>query len=505
MVLRTMNKTRVLKNLAISSICEAITLILGLILPRVILIAWGSEYNGLISSVTNILRYLSLLEAGINTATLQALYKAVGTGDKEQTKVIVRTSQKYYHQFSFVYSIIVCGIAFTYPFFVSTTIAYFEVVLIILLQGAAGVINFAFRASYQQLLNAEGKYYVISLITLLTTVLTYSAKIVAVKVFNSVLIMQVMGVLIILLQISIYSIYFHKKYYWMDKNAATDRSLIKNRKYYLIQQAAGLVFNSTDTIVLSIVCGLKVASVYAVYNMVYVALAQIIALIRSSTNFVLGQSFHVNKSLFMEVYDAYSIMQTTIGGIMSSISIILIIPFVKLYTDGISDVNYIDYLAGIIFSFNLILECSRGTSLASANIAGKAPQTTNRYVIEALLNLFSSLILVQFMGLKGVLLGTAIAGLYRTIDSIMYTNHFVFNRKATSEFKTIIISIALFLVFTYVGYIGWIGPVNNYVELIIKAIAVALVVSIVYGLIIVMLNRKRIKVLFGLIFKKQRS
>lgn len=86
------------------------------------------------------------------------------------------------------------------------------------------------------------------------------------------------------------------------------------------------------------------------------------------------------------------------------ISMVLIINFVKLYTQSITDINYIDFIAALIFSFNLMLECSRGASLASANIAGKAPDTTWRYILEAAINLVSSLILVNFIGMKPFLL-----------------------------------------------------------------------------------------------------
>ena len=52
-----MKKKAVIKNLIVSTLTQLITLIFGMILPRFILLAWGSEYNGLLSSVTNILRY----------------------------------------------------------------------------------------------------------------------------------------------------------------------------------------------------------------------------------------------------------------------------------------------------------------------------------------------------------------------------------------------------------------------------------------------------------------
>lgn len=497
-----MQKKNVIINLIVSTVTQIITLILGLILPRLILLTWGSEYNGLLSSVTNILRYLSLLEAGFNTATLQALYKTVGQNDREQTSVVVRTSQHYYHRISLVYAVMVLAISLVYPLLIDSSIAYWEIVLIIVLQGAVGVINFAFRASYQQLLNAEGKYYIISLITLMTTILTYGAKIVAVTVFNSVLIMQIMSVVVIIIQITVYAIYFNRKYYWIDKNAKTNESLLQNRKYYFIQQVAGLVFNSTDTFVLSIFCGLKVASVYAVYNLVYTALAQIIALIRGSSNFVLGQSYHKDKGLFEKVYDAYSAMQSTIGGIMASISIVLIINFVKIYTKGVTDIDYIDFIAAFLFSFNLMLECSRGTSLASANIAGKAPQTTWRYVLEAGINLMSSLILVKFIGLRGVLVGTGLAGLYRTTDSIVYTNKHVLERSSFTELRMVVINFLLYFMFAFIACRLISLNCSGYTELLLAAIIVGIVVVAAFGIVFYLLNRNESKVLLGALKKK---
>ena len=152
-------KNRMFKNLVISILTQLITLALGLILPRIILVSWGSEYNGLISTVTTIMRYFSLLEAGVNVSTLQAFYKSVANDDKNETSVIIKTSQNYYHKMSLIYALLIFIFAFGYPAIITSDISYWEIVIIIALQGMTGLINFAFRAAYQQLLNAEGKYY----------------------------------------------------------------------------------------------------------------------------------------------------------------------------------------------------------------------------------------------------------------------------------------------------------------------------------------------------------
>ena len=180
-------KNKMFKNLIISILTQLITLALGLILPRIILVSWGSEYNGLISTVTTIMRYFSLLEAGVNVSTLQAFYKSIANDNKNDTSIIIKTSQSYYHKMSIVYALLISIFAFGYPMIIDSDIPYWEIVIIIALQGLTGLINFAFRAAYQQLLNAEGKYYIISIITLFTTIFTYVVKIISVIVFDNII------------------------------------------------------------------------------------------------------------------------------------------------------------------------------------------------------------------------------------------------------------------------------------------------------------------------------
>lgn len=487
-----MRKSRIVAmNIIVSTLIQIITLALGMVLPRIILSSWGSEYNGFINSVITVMRYLSLLEAGVSTSTLQALYKSIGTNDDEQTSIVIKTSQSYYHKIAFVYSVLVVAISLIYPMCLNTNISYWEMFFVILFQGCTGVINFAFRAAYQQLLNAEGKFYIISIITLFTTILTYAAKIISIVIYNNIIIMQLLGVLIMAVQVIIYALYFRKKYAWINKKAPINMALLENRKYYVIQQVAGLVFNSTDTIVLSIFCGLKVASVYTIYNMVYSALSVLIGMVRSSTNFVLGQAFHESKERFAKIYTIYTSFQMTLGSFFSSCSVLLIIGFVRLYTSGINDINYINYLAAVLFSLNIMLDCSRGASLSGANVAGQAPNTTWRYMVEAGINLLVSLSLVNVIGMNGVLIGTIAAGVWRSIDSIVFFNKRVLKKSSKNELLYIAIN---FIIFAGVAFWGSkdLIPIASYVDFIKYGILVAVVLVLFYGFLFLLFNGKRI-------------
>ena len=64
-------------NLIFGFLGQFVTIAFGILLPRLVLVEYGSEVNGLLNSVTQIFAYFALLEAGIGGVTLQSLYKTV--------------------------------------------------------------------------------------------------------------------------------------------------------------------------------------------------------------------------------------------------------------------------------------------------------------------------------------------------------------------------------------------------------------------------------------------
>lgn len=70
-----MKAKRSILNLSFGLGSQLITIILGFFIPRLIMVNYGSEANGLIASIVQIISYLALLEAGVGAASIQALYK----------------------------------------------------------------------------------------------------------------------------------------------------------------------------------------------------------------------------------------------------------------------------------------------------------------------------------------------------------------------------------------------------------------------------------------------
>lgn len=58
-----------------------ITSIVAIIIPRLFIVNYGSEVNGLLSSIRQIYVYLALLEVGVGDASVVALYGPIGNED----------------------------------------------------------------------------------------------------------------------------------------------------------------------------------------------------------------------------------------------------------------------------------------------------------------------------------------------------------------------------------------------------------------------------------------
>ena len=86
-----MNTKRGLNNIIYGILSQAVTLGLGLIIPRLVLVNLGSEANGLLHSISTVFTYLTLLEAGVGKATSQALYKPLSEDNRNKINSITPT------------------------------------------------------------------------------------------------------------------------------------------------------------------------------------------------------------------------------------------------------------------------------------------------------------------------------------------------------------------------------------------------------------------------------
>ena len=111
-----MRKSKFFKNVLTGFGGQFITILLGIIVPKIFIISYGSDVNGLISTISQIFTYLALLEAGIGQATQNALYKPIQEKNRNAINQICSSANHYFRKLTFLYGIGVLALSVLIPF-----------------------------------------------------------------------------------------------------------------------------------------------------------------------------------------------------------------------------------------------------------------------------------------------------------------------------------------------------------------------------------------------------
>ncbi len=434
---------KVFYNLFFGIFGQIATLLIGLILPRFRIISYGSDVNGLLSSVSQIYTYLALLEMGVGSATVQALYKPVAENNTEEINSVLAATSRYYKRTGIIYLFFVLLFAAVYPFCIKTDIDWWIIVAIILLNGLGNVLSYFFQGKYKLLLQVEGKQYIIANMSTFVTVFSGVAKILLIWLGCGVVVLQAVYFSFTLIQVLYFGIYITRKYKWLNLKVKPNTEAISQKNSAMIHQLTQLVFNNTDVLILTIFCGLEVVSIYAVYTMVTEMVSTLMNNIHNGFSYKLGQLYNSNQQRFVKVYTIYERYYTAISFALYSVAYVCMAPFIQLYTAGM-DINYsIKYLPILFIGIKLLVS-SRAPSGFLASYAGHFKLTQNRAIIEMVINLSVSLVAVQFCGIYGVLIGTLVALIYRANDMIIYANRRLLNRSSWITYKYWLLDLLFF-------------------------------------------------------------
>lgn len=214
-------------------------------------------------------------------------------------------------------------------------------------------------------------------------------------------------------------------------------NLLKDKNSYLITEIAWTIFSSTDMMVLSFFVSTKLSSVYSIYSLIYGSINLLLNAVGGSILYVLGQIYYKNRNQYEEVHDAMNTIFIGTTTILMSVSYVLIIPFVRLYTKGVADVDYVYDQLPLMFSLVQLLSWSRYVNGNLTGLAGYAKSTSYISLAEAVINMVLSIVLVQKYGITGVLFATVIALPIKVIWCIYISDKKVLHRSLAKTIQMI--------------------------------------------------------------------
>lgn len=468
------NQRNSMRNLWWGIIGNIITSLVAILIPRFFIVNYGSEVNGLLSSIRQIYVYLALLEAGVGGASELALYGPIGRKDHQATNEILAATHYYYRKIGVIYAACVVALSFVYPLLLDTTIPYQVCCLVILLQGSGSVISYLVQGKYNMLLRVDNRNYVTTNLGTITTVLTDVCRIGLLMMGKSIVAVQATYLVFNLIKMLYISWYIRKNYPWIDLNVKPNFQAISQRSAVLVHQVSALVFSHTDVLVLTFVCGLKTVSIYSMYASIYGMVSNLITITSNSVQSVLGQTFHNDRKKYIELQDAFETYYLTLVFALFTIASIFILPFMKLYTAG-ADINYIDWKLPVLFGAYQLMSYGRVSSNNIIGFAGKFKETQWRAWLETGINLVVSFVCVFQFGIYGVLIGTIAALLYRANDIIIFANKVVLNRSPWPTYRRWLIDLVVFSVLVFL-FVSIPMRVDTYFGLILNAMWVSVVI-----------------------------
>ena len=460
---------RIKYNLFSGVLYQVVLIALSFLLPRLYLENFGSEVNGVLSTIKQIFVYMLLLESGVGLATTQALYKPVAEKNYNKVSSVISATHSYYVKVGVIYAIIILLIALVYEYIVPTGIEPGVIFGIVILTALPQLFSYFFQAKYRILLEVDGRKYVITNSETILQLLSNVAKILVILLTNNLLLMQLSYCTLSLLQLVYIYAHAKRRYKWLSVKTQPDYEAIAQRKSVLVHQVSGMVFNNTDILLLSFLCDFTVVSVYTIYNIFFSQIQTFITSITSGFSFALGQMFHTDRAKFMKVYNVYETFYIMATFVIYTLMAVFLLPLIQIYTKGINDANYINSLLVILFVVMNLLSNGKLPSNHVLEYAGKFEETRSHAIWEMIINIAVSIVSILIWGICGAVIGTIVALLYRGTMMIYYSNKKVLMRGMFHTYKLWLVNGAVFALIMAIFYVDSFRGLS-FTKLLIKGI-----------------------------------
>lgn len=472
-------------NTVSSLALQVVSVICGFILPRLILETFGSDVNGLVNSITQFLGVITLLDLGVGAVVQSALYKPLADNDTNMISKIYVSANKFFRRLAEILLVYVVLLMIFYPMLVNKSFGHMYTALLIAAICISSFAQYYFGIVNSLLLNADQRGYIQYVAQIITLILNTFACYIIIKLGASIQIVKLTTSLIFLLR-PLFLVFYVKKHYSIDKKITYTEEPIKQKWTGMAQHFASYVLNGTDNIVLTMFSTLGNVSIYSVYNVVIIGVKNALLSVTNGFQSLIGEMLAKKETMKLNAFFGFVEWFLHTGTtLVFGCTGVLIVDFVRVYTYGINDADYIQPLFAVLITIANAGHCLRLPYNILILAAGHYKQTQSNYIIAMILNIVVSIATVKMWGLVGVAIGTLIAMAYQTVWMAKYDSKNIicwpfknFLKQCGVDAITVIIaSLATFKIpMLSVSYVSWF-------LLAIEAFGIWLIISIVINTI----------------------
>lgn len=374
----------------------------------------GQELLGLDGLFTNILLMLSIAELGISNAINFSLYKPLANKDYKKISTLMSFYKKVYKVIGFL--VIIFGLIimiFLDKIIVDApkNINIYFIYLIYLFDTC----NLYFISYKETLILADQNNYKLTKFNFIFYLITYISKIIVLIYFKSFIFYLLCKIIILFIQRLFINKFITNEYKSVDFNSKEkidekDLNIIKkNVKGMFFHKIGYYIINGTDNVVISSFLNLSLVGIYTNYLSLITMTNTLLsssykAITASFGNLIVMEDKNMQESIFEKINFAGHLLY-------SFVSIAFIILINKFITLWIGKSYLLPISVVIVICINFYIDGMRQCLDSIKDASGTYNEDKYIPLIQSIINIVLSIILVKFIGILGVVLGTLISNI----------------------------------------------------------------------------------------------
>ena len=428
-------------NILTSILYQIVAAVCSLLLPRFILVSFGSDANGVLQSVNQFLSYTVLMECGIGGQIMAAFYKPLAEGDIEAVSDIFHYAKRFFNKISYLYIALVLVFAVSAKAVIRTDFDFGYVSTLVVILGVSYYFTYYLAMTHRLLIRADQKIRIVQLTQSVTLVLNTAVCLFAIKLGCGIHAVKLISAFVLLLNPLIFRLYV-KKHYAIGRQVYDQNREYPRKRDAMVHHAAYFIHMNTDIVLISVACGTTEVSVYSVYNSVIYAISNFFGAISDSVSAAIGNILAKGEhNALKESFEAYRFVNTALATFVCTAEAILILPFAKMYTSGVTDAVYVRPIFAYFMIAAQWFSCMRTPFNSLINAAGHYRQTKSGAYLEVLLNVGLSVLLLPGFGIVGVAFGTLAAMAARSVYMAWYLSKNLLMRSLAGYVREVILNL----------------------------------------------------------------
>lgn len=482
---RTQNASR---NIMFGSFLKIYQMIVPFIMRTVMINLLGANYLGLNSLFTSVLQVLNLAELGVGSAMIYSMYRPIAEDKGDEICALMRLYRIYYRIIGLIVATVgIVLVPFIPKLIKSDVPANINVYVLYLMNLAATVLSYWLFAYKNSILTAHQRTDITSKVMICTDTIKYISQIAVLYITKNYYYYVIAILITQILNNVITACVADRMYPQYKPSGKLPKSYVHNINCRIrdmfTSKLGAVILNSADSIVISAFLGLTMLAIYQNYFYLISAITSFIAIIFTSCTAGIGNSLVIEtKEKNFTDLTIFTFIIVWITGFCTVCFLCLFQPFMEIWVgkDLMLEFSVVICLCVYfgIHGINSLLNLYK-------DAAGMWHEDRFRPLVTAMTNLLLNLILVNYLGIYGIILSTILAMLIIGMPWLIHNLFTVIFSKEylTGYLKKLLYYVVIVIVVAIITYnICQIYTGNVYFCLILRLIICCFLSNLLFWL-----------------------